>query len=405
MHRGPGQVHPGSELLTGRFGLGMQLREGCHQRQRPFEATLLDGRADVPSSVEVRSGDLTDPRFASDAVAGAAVAYQCLNPPYHRWAEEFPGLQDAAVSAARSVGAKLVSFENTYMCGDTQGEPLTETTPVRAHTRKGRVRATMADQLRALHESGDLRVATARASDHFGPHGTTQSPLGDLAIGAALAGTKARVMGDPDQLHSYKYTVDAARTLAALGARDDVDDVDDVDGEIFHVPNAPAQTTRQIVDMVAEQLDSHIKVSTAPRLLLRLLGLFNPTVRELDEMRYEFTQPFIVEDTKAQERSGRADPAGRGAPGDDQLVRPAATEVARAARRRGLRADRRPCRRVTTARHQGVRPVKAMSLVTGSASSGTSTRGPKWSPWRRISSIGSIPSYMAAAKSTSIEVS
>jgi nucleoside-diphosphate-sugar epimerase len=103
-------------------------------------------------------------------------------------------------------------------------------------------------------------------------------------------------MGDPDQPHSYTYTVDAARTLAALGARDDVD------GEVFHVPNAPAQTTRQIIDMIAEQLGSPIKVSAAPRLVLRTLGLFNPTVRELDEMRYEFTQPFIVDSTKAQNR-------------------------------------------------------------------------------------------------------
>ena len=34
------------------------------------------------------------------------------------------------------------------------------------------------------------------------------------------------------------------------------------------------------------------------------MGLFNPTIRELDEMRYEFTQPFIVDSTKAQTRLG-----------------------------------------------------------------------------------------------------
>jgi nucleoside-diphosphate-sugar epimerase len=167
---------------------------------------------------------------------------------------------------------------------------------MRAHTRKGKVRAAMADQLRVLHDSGDLRVSTARASDYFGPCGTAQSPLGDLVVGAALTGKAARVMGDPDQPHSYTYTVDAARTLAVLGARDDVD------GEVFHVPNAPAQTTRQIIDTISEQMGSPIKVSTTPRLLLRVLGLVNPTVRELDEMRYEFTQPFIVDSAKAQGR-------------------------------------------------------------------------------------------------------
>jgi nucleoside-diphosphate-sugar epimerase len=152
------------------------------------------GRADVPAGVEVRGGDLTDSAFAADVGVDAAVVYQCLNPPYHRWAEEFPGLQAAAVGAARAAGARFVSFENTYMYGDAKGEPMTETTPMRAHTRKGNVRAAMAEQLRALHEAGDLRVATARASDYFGPRGTAQSPLGDLVIGAALAGKAARAI-------------------------------------------------------------------------------------------------------------------------------------------------------------------------------------------------------------------
>ena len=145
---------------------------------------------------------------------------------------------------------------------------------------------------------GDLDVTTARASDYFGPRGTSQSPFGDQVIGRVLAGKSAQVIGDPDQPHSYTYTVDAARTLAALGTRQDVS------GEIFHVPNAPALTTRQIIDQIGEQLGRPIKTSVAPRLLLRVMGLFNPTLRELDEMLYEFTQPFIVDSSKAQAALG-----------------------------------------------------------------------------------------------------
>jgi nucleoside-diphosphate-sugar epimerase len=156
----------------------------------------------------------------------------------------------------------------------------------------------MAEQLRRLHNAGDLAVTTARASDYFGPRATDQSPLGDLVIGSALAGKPARVVGDREQPHSYTFTRDVARTLAALGTREDVA------GEVFHVPNAPAQTTRQIVATIAEALGSPVKLRAAPRALLRLIGLFNPTVRELDEMRYEFTQPFIVDSTKAESRLG-----------------------------------------------------------------------------------------------------
>lgn len=56
--------------------------------------------------------------------------------------------------------------------------------------------------------------------------------------------------------------------------------------------------------MISADLGSPIKVSVGPRIVLRLIGLFNPTVRELDEMRYEFTQPFVVDSSKAEARLG-----------------------------------------------------------------------------------------------------
>jgi nucleoside-diphosphate-sugar epimerase len=285
-------------LVLGTGAIGLALIDHLVADGRRVRAVNRSGNAPVPDGVEVVGGDAADPAFTARVAADAAVVYQCLNPPYHRWVRDFPPLQDAAVTAARQHGVRYVSFENTYMYGDTHGEPLTETTPYRAHTRKGKVRQAMAEQLAALHAAGDLDVATARASDYFGPHGTTQSPLGDLVIGAALRGRAARVLGDPDQPHSYTFTTDAARTLAALGTRPDVS------GEVFHVPNAPARTTREIIEMIGDQLGATIRITTSPALVLRLLGLFNPTIGELPEMLYEFTQPFIVDSTKAQERLG-----------------------------------------------------------------------------------------------------
>jgi nucleoside-diphosphate-sugar epimerase len=287
-----------THVVFGTGAIGLALVEELAGMGLPVRAVNRSGRAAVPAGVSVVAADASDPKAAAKAAEGAACVYQCLNPPYHRWPELFPGLQRGVVGAAREASARYVSFENLYAYGDTKGEPLTESTPLRADTRKGRVRLEMAEQLRALHDAGDLAVTTARASDYFGPRGTVQSPLGDLVIGAALAGKSARVMGDPDQPHSYTYVLDAARTLAALGTRDGVL------GEVFHVPNAPARSTRELIEMISADLGVAIKVSVGPRIVLRLIGLFNPTVRELDEMRYEFTQPFVVDSSKAETRLG-----------------------------------------------------------------------------------------------------
>ena len=202
------------------------------------------------------------------------------------------------VAAAQAAGARYVSFENLYMYGDTHGAPITEDLPLAAHTRKGRVRAAMAEDLARLAAAGDLRLATARASDYFGPRATAQSPFGDRVIGRALAGKSApgdRRSRPAAQLH---LCADAAQVLATLGTDDRAL------GQVWHVPNAPARTTRQIAAMIAEALGREVRLQPAPRWLLRLLGLFNPDVRELDEMLYEFTQPFVVDGSKFETTFG-----------------------------------------------------------------------------------------------------
>ena len=282
-----------THVVFGTGALGLALIDELGAMGLPVRAVNRSGVADVGDGIEVLGGDASSSIFTRHAAEGAAAVYQCLSPPYHRWPELFPALQNGVIHAAISTGARYVSLENTYMYGDTSGTPMTELTPCRAHTRKGKVRRTMAEQLQQLHTAGELVVATARASDYFGPRGTSQSSLGDLVIGAALADRPSRVIGDPDQPHSYTFTRDIARTLAVLGTRDDAG------GEVFHVPNAPVQTTRHIVDMISADLGFPIKISVAPRPLVRAMGLFNPTMRELDEMRYEFTQPFIIDSTKA----------------------------------------------------------------------------------------------------------
>jgi hypothetical protein len=163
------------------------------------------GTAPVPDDIEILRGDASDPGFATAAAHGAQVVYQTLNPPYHRWVELFPALQAGILAAAQASGARLVSMENVYMYGRPNGQPLTETRPYAAHTKKGTLRARMARELLAAHEAGRVQVAIGRASDYFGPRGGAQSNLGDRVVPAALAGRTATVLGDPDQPHTYTY--------------------------------------------------------------------------------------------------------------------------------------------------------------------------------------------------------
>src|SRR5450432_213601 len=224
---GTGQV--GSALATHLAGLGIPVR--TVSRHRP--ATL--------PGIDWRAADATDPEAAADAAKGASVIYQCLNAPYTQWPERFPLLQRAVLAAAERTGALLVSLENLYGYGPTEGRPMTEDLPLAATTVKGRTRAAMTAELLAAAEAGRVRIAIGRASDFFGAGVTQGSTLGERVFGNALAGRRADFIGNADLPHTYSYVPDIAAGLVTLGtdAR--------AAGQVWHLPGPQTVTTRASV--------------------------------------------------------------------------------------------------------------------------------------------------------------
>jgi len=64
---------------------------------------------------------------------------------------------------------------------------------------------------------------------------------------------------------------------------------------IQHVPSGPAITQRALLDLLAENLGHPVKAQAAGKGMLSFIGLFNPGARELVEMLYEFTAPFVID--------------------------------------------------------------------------------------------------------------
>jgi nucleoside-diphosphate-sugar epimerase len=281
-------------VIFGTGAIGLATLAALRHRGERVRMVNRSGSAAVPDDVEIVGGDASDPGFATAAATGAQVVYQTLNPPYHLWVELFPALQAGVLAAAQATGARMVSMENVYMYGRPGGQPLTETRSYAAHTKKGQLRARMARELLAAHRAGRVSVAIGRASDYFGPRGGAQSNLGDRVFRPALAGKTATIVGDPDQPHTYTYIPDIGEGLAVLGEHPDAP------GEVWHLPNDPqTQTTRQLVASIYRLAGRpRTKMRGTPPLVLRALGVINPTVRELVELQYQFEEPFIVDSSK-----------------------------------------------------------------------------------------------------------
>jgi len=292
-------------VIFGTGAVGRALLTALTSRGEKVRMVNTSGVASVPADVEVVGGNAADPAFSTEAARGARVVYQTLNPPYAQWTEKFPALQSGVLAAAEQAGARLVSMENVYMYGPAAGRVLTEDLPNDAPTKKGRLRGRMADDLLTAHRAGRVEVAIGRASDYFGPRGGAQSNLGDRVFRPALAGKSASVLGDPDQPHTYTYIPDIGEGLAVLGEHPDAP------GEIWHLPNDPdTKTTRQLVEIIFRDAGRpETKLKTVPTVVLKIMGLFNPMMRELLEMQYLYAEPFVVDSTKIATRLGvRATP-------------------------------------------------------------------------------------------------
>lgn len=239
--------------------------------------------------VDSAVADVTDPAQLRGAVAGAGVVVHAAQPPYTRWAQEFPALTAGIADAAAAAGARLVFADNLYSYGPVDG-PLHEDLPDRAADRKGRIRATMAADLLRRHATGELEVVIGRASDYYGPRGTASS-AGDTLFGAAVAGKKVTLIGSADQPHSWNYLPDLGRALALLG--------DAAPGRVYHLPVAGPLTARELADH-ASRAAGHgaATVSVLPAPLHRVLALGHPMLRELWGIRYQVTAPFVVDDRR-----------------------------------------------------------------------------------------------------------
>jgi nucleoside-diphosphate-sugar epimerase len=267
---------------------------------RRVRAVSRKPTADPPEGVEQVAADAADPVQTRTACAGATVVYHCVQPPYQRWAAEFPTLTQSIADAAAAAGARLLYADNLYAYGPVHG-PITEDLPAQATTNKGRIRALMAERLLAAHRSGTLQVAIGRSSDYYGPGGAN-SVVGDILFGAAVEGRRARWMGRMDVPHSLNYLPDVARALIILGARPEAL------GEIWHLPAAEPVTGRGFVELIAAALGRPVKVTATSRLALRLAGLFDPRARETTEMLYQWEHPFVLDTSKFQRAFGPFEP-------------------------------------------------------------------------------------------------
>lgn len=280
-------------VILGAGQLGLAVMDELVAQGKPATLANRSGKVGepLPAGVNMVQADSTDPDAVARLAKDAQVVFHCAQPSYDRWPDLFPPLTRAILDGVSRTQAKLVFGDNLYMYGPTGGQPIREDLPYAATGVKGKTRAAMAKMLLDAHRAGQARLTIGRASDFYGPR-VTDSTVGEIIFGAALTGKPMNLLGDIDLPHTYSYIQDFGRGLVILA------ESDTADGQAWHIPAAPALSTRQFAQMVADQAGTPLKTRVAGRTMVSILGLFNAQIREIKEMMYEYEEPYILDSSR-----------------------------------------------------------------------------------------------------------
>lgn len=288
-------------VVAGAGPVGWTVAEQLAAQGHRVRVLTRSGSGPTGPHIERLRVDVSDSQRINDALTsengdGAAAVYMCIHGSAYRadaWERELPAAERVVLDAAARHGAVVVFPESLYSYS-TPDRVMTETSPRDADTGKRGVRRRLLDA-RAAHEASTVSVV---ASDFFGPH-VRNAIAGERMVPTVLAGKKPRALGSADVPHSFTYVPDLAAAMIAAAADRDTWNT------VVHAPTGPAVTQREMVAAFAQAADVPMpRVGTIPAWTLHAGALVNRDVKELAEMIYQFTDPFVMDSTLSEQRLG-----------------------------------------------------------------------------------------------------
>jgi nucleoside-diphosphate-sugar epimerase len=245
---------------------------------------------------EIVTWNPDDPASVRAAAEGIGTIVFAVGVDYTRF-DLHPIVMRATIDGAIAAGVgRMLLIGNVYPYGRPQTTPVREDHPRTPHTFKGRMRLEQEQLLLDADRAGRIRGAVLRLPDFYGP-GVDKSLINEL-FSAVRTGKTANLLGPIDRPHEFVYVPDVGPVVARL--------IDEpaAYGHVWHLAGAGTTTQREMVERVEREIGRPVKTMVAGKTLLRLIGLFNPLMREFVEMNYLMTDPVILDDSALHELLG-----------------------------------------------------------------------------------------------------
>ncbi len=247
----------------------------------------------VPGT-ESLAADLLDYQQTLKAIQGSSIVYLLVGLQYKTaiWEKSWPIIMTNVIDACKASGSKLIFFDNVYMYGKVEGA-MTEATPFNPCSKKGALRARIAQQLLDEMKQGNVQAMIARAADFYSPH-TTKTAVANLLVFENLSrGKKAQWLVNAHVPHSLTFTPDAGKALYMLAQQEDAF------GQTWHLPTAADPITgAELIKLAAAALNRSDRFAVLSKWMIQLAGLFNSDIKESYEMLYQNEYPYLFDSSK-----------------------------------------------------------------------------------------------------------
>jgi nucleoside-diphosphate-sugar epimerase len=223
------------------------------------------------------------------ALRGADAIVYLVGVPYNHF-ELHPVLMRQTLDAAIAEGVgQMLLLGTVYPYGRAQQTPAREDHPREPHTFKGKMRKQQEDLLLEADAAGKIRGTVLRLPDFYGPR--VKSSFLDGVFNAGAKGGTANLIAPIDRPHQFVYVPDVGPVVLDLLRHPEAH------GRWWHLAGEGTASMQEIVAIVGQLAGKPIKTRAAGLGMLRVIGLFQPIMRELVEMNYLLTDPFIMDDS------------------------------------------------------------------------------------------------------------
>lgn len=243
------------------------------------------------SQVSIVAGDALNERDVNQATKGVDVMFHAVSFPYEEWQDKHPLCIENMIKAAELHEAKIALVDNIYAYGPSKTE-VNENTKKDPHTKKGKIRLAMENRLK----SSNVPSLIVHMPDLYGPN--AENTIFHETLKNVARNKTANFVGNPKVAREFIFTFDAAKAMVELASREDTYN------ENWNIPSVHPVTGEKILEILRQKVGYQKSFRTVSKTMIRLLGLFQPFMREMVEMMYLTETPVILNGEKYETEIG-----------------------------------------------------------------------------------------------------